>query len=157
MGVRAVIWRTTAELIAEAPVLGYGLGGYPIVYEKRVKQQYTGWKATPTTDPHNQYLALLAEAGVPGLLAFFWFLLAAARQRPPLPWRALGVALLAAWCVTSLFSSHFQIFNEGHLIAIFVGAFLAEEAPRRVAQGNARRPATRQAASAASTAARTAS
>jgi hypothetical protein len=33
--------------------------------------------------------------------------------------------LLAAWCVNSLFSSHFQTFNEGHLIVLLLGVFLA--------------------------------
>jgi flagellar biogenesis protein FliO len=40
---------------------------------------------------------------------------------------ALGLALLAAWCVNSLFSSHFQTFNEGHLIAVLAGVLLARE------------------------------
>ena len=35
------------------------------------------------------------------------------------------LALLAAWCTTSLFNSHFQTFNEGHLIALLLGALLA--------------------------------
>ena len=41
------------------------------------------------------------------------------------PFRTLGLALLAGWCATSLFSSHFQTFNEGHLIALLLGVFLA--------------------------------
>jgi O-antigen ligase len=35
--------------------------------------------------------------------------------------------LLAAWCTTSLFNSHFQTFNEGHLIALLLGALLAPD------------------------------
>ena len=37
---------------------------------EEIAQRYReGWQATPTTDPHNQYLYLWAEAGVAGLLA----------------------------------------------------------------------------------------
>jgi O-antigen ligase len=149
MGIRAIIWRTTADLIREKPLLGYGQGGYPAAYAARVQAQYAGWKATPTADPHNQYLALMVDSGIPGVLAFFWFLVAATRQRSPLPWRVMGISLLAAWCVTSLFSSHFQTFSEGHLIAVFAAAFLAR------GQDDGREAAY--AASAASTAATTSS
>ena len=37
------------------------------------------------------------------------------------PFRVAGLALLLAWCVTSLFSSHFRTFNEGHMIMLFLG------------------------------------
>jgi hypothetical protein len=128
MGIRVVIWQTTLELIEARPVLGYGLGGYAPAYATRIGQKYSeGWRAIVTVDPHNQYLYVWAEAGVLGLLAFFGFLLALLRQRPPTPLGAIGVGLLLGWCATSLFSSHFQAFNESHLIAMFVGVFLARE------------------------------
>jgi O-antigen ligase len=127
MGIRVVIWRTTAELIAERPLLGYGMGGFPPAYAQRALRNGPGWQSTPTSDPHNQYLFIEAEAGVLGLLAFAWFLIAATRQPVPMPYRAVGLSLLAAWCMTSLFSSHFRNFNEGHMIALLLGAFLARE------------------------------
>jgi len=147
VGIRVVMWKNTAELVRERPVLGYGLAGLAPAYARHVEGRAQGWKAIVTDDPHNQYLALWAEAGLPGLLAFLFLLAAAARQPAPMPWRMVGVALLTAWCATSLVSSHFQTFNEGHLIAIFLGAFLAPE----------ERAAADQAASAASTAAATSS
>lgn len=125
MGMRAVMWRTTADLIRERPLLGYGLGGLPAAYEAKVKEQQKGWMSTTTTDPHNQYMFLAVEGGVPAVAAFIWLLIAATRQAAPAPWRAVGLALLAAWCTTSLFSSHFQTFTEGHAIALFLGVFLA--------------------------------
>jgi hypothetical protein len=33
--------------------------------------------------------------------------------------------VLLAWCVTSLFNSHFRTFPEGHLIWLLAGAMLA--------------------------------
>ncbi len=35
------------------------------------------------------------------------------------------MAILAAWCVNSLFSSHFWTFNEGHIIVVMMGVLLA--------------------------------
>jgi O-antigen ligase len=125
MGIRVVMWQNTVELIRARPVLGYGLGGLEPAYAQRIQDRYTGWKATVTGDAHNQYLMLWVEAGLAGLLAFVLLLVQALRQPAPQPWRAIGLALLAAWCTTSLFSSHFETFNEGHLIALLLGVFLA--------------------------------
>ncbi len=63
-----------------------------------------------------------------GLAVFGWWLLAAIRQPVTGPFRVAGLALLLAWCATSLFSSHFETFNEGHMIVMFLGALLAREA-----------------------------
>ena len=132
-GLRLLLWRTTGNLIAAHPWLGYGVGGFTPAYEKEVRHQmqgheFSGWCARPVHDPHNQYLRVTVEAGVPGLLAFLGLMVGAVRQRAAQPYRGCALALLAAWCVTSLFNSHFQTFNEGHLIAVVLGALLAPDA-----------------------------
>jgi O-antigen ligase len=126
MGIRVIIWQTSAEVVAERPLLGYGLGGFAPAYAAHIKTKYSeGWKALPVNDPHNQYLFLWAELGVLGLVGFIALLAGAIRQPADDPLRAAALALLAAWCVNSLFSSHFQTFNEGHLIVLLLGVFLA--------------------------------
>jgi low temperature requirement protein LtrA len=52
------------------------------------------------------------------------------RQRTSGWTRAAGLSITAAWCATSLFNSHFSVFNEGHLIALLWGALVAEDAAR---------------------------
>ena len=147
-GLRLLLWRTTADLIRERPWFGYGVGGFTPAYEDQVAahlrgQENTGWCARPAHDPHNQFLRVTVEAGVLGLAAFIGLIAGAARQRASPPYRACAIALLAAWCTTSLFNSHFQTFNEGHMIALLLGVLLAPEPD--------------QAANAASTASRTSS
>jgi len=127
VGMRAVTWRISARMIEERPLLGYGTGGFASEYAPRAKQSQTGWRATAVEDPHSQYLSIQLQAGVIGTLAFAWFLLAAARQRAPLPYRVCAVALLASWAATSLVSSHFETFNEGHMITLLLGCLLAKE------------------------------
>ena len=127
MGIRPVMWEITASIVRDSPLIGHGLGSFPEQYRRVVTQRYTGWKATLTADPHNQYLMLLAETGLLGLAAFAWFLFSAARQHVRGPFGVVGIALLLAWCLTSLFSSQFHTFNEGHLIAILLGVCLARE------------------------------
>jgi O-antigen ligase len=128
MGIRMVMWDTTAAIVRDAPLLGHGLASYPEQYRQRIERRYSDWKGTLSEDPHNQYLFILAEAGLLGLAAFTWFLLCAVRQPVRGPFRVIGFAALVAWCATSLFSSHFHTFNEGHLIAILLGVCLAREA-----------------------------
>jgi O-antigen ligase len=128
MGIRVVIWQNTRALIMEAPLLGHGTGSFEKEYPRVVAKRETGWQATPSADPHNQYLYFLAETGVLGLAVFGWWLLAATRQPVTGPFRAAGLVLLLAWCITSLFSSHFKAFNEGHMIMIFLGVLLSREA-----------------------------
>ena len=141
--IRLLLWRTTGALIRAHPWLGYGVGGFTPAYEEEVRRQVheqplTGWCARPAHDPHNQYLRVTVEAGALGLIAFLGLLAGAARQPAAQPYRSCALALLAAWCVTSLFSSHFQTFNEAHLIALLLGVLLAPEAYSGKAQPAAR-------------------
>jgi O-antigen ligase len=142
MGARVAIWSRTVDLIGEAPVLGHGTGSFTPAYQRMVQNEPPGWRARPSEDPHNQYLYFLAETGVLGLAAFLWWLAAALRQPAPAMFRVAGVALLLSWCVTSLFSSHFKAFNEGHMIMIFLGVLLAREADIQVARTASTAPTT---------------
>jgi len=128
MGIRVVIWENSLELVREAPIVGHGLGSFEREYPRVVARNETGWRATASADPHNQYLYFLAETGVVGLLAFLWWIAAALRQPASGASRVAGIALLVSWCLTSLFSSHFKAFNEGHMIMVFLGVLLAATA-----------------------------
>ena len=80
----------------------------------------------PATDPHNQYLFVAIQQGVGGVVVFLAWLTAIARERESRgDYHRLAVAILMGWCVTSLFSSHFRTFAEGHLLATFLGVLLA--------------------------------
>jgi O-antigen ligase len=126
MSLRVVYLRNTLELIAARPLLGYGTGAFSEAYGRHVAGR-TGLEGLPAHDPHNQYLNIATENGLLGLAVFIWFLVAAFRQRAGQPYRLLGLGVLAAWCATSLFSSHFSTFSEGRFIALWMGAFLARE------------------------------
>ncbi len=125
MGLRVIIWSTTRDLIAARPLLGYGVGGFAPAYAQLIHQRYSGWQAAEAKDTHNQYLHVMVEAGVPGILAFIAYLAGLVRQRAPAPYRGAALALLAAWLATSLFNSHFETFAEGHLLGIVLGVLLA--------------------------------
>lgn len=129
-GARRVYYRNTVEIIREHWGLGVGTGGFPLAYRAYIADKYPAgdWRAEPTGDPHNQYLAVFVQHGIGGILVFVGWLVSLALDRGgPQSYRGLAVAILIGWCVTSLFSSHFRTFAEGHLLATFVGALLAGE------------------------------
>jgi O-antigen ligase len=123
MGIRVVFWRNTLPVIAQRPLFGWGTGGFEPAYAAQVAGQ-PGILGTVTRDPHNQYLSVTAQHGLVGLAVFLAFLVAAARQRAPLPFRVLGLGVLSAWCVTSLANSHFATFAEGTFLYIWLGVML---------------------------------
>jgi O-antigen ligase len=126
MGIRVVFWKNALQLISERPLTGYGTGAFGEAYGQLVAGR-PGLAGTPAGDPHNQYMKIAVEHGLPGLLVFLAMLVAALRQTPSAPWRLLGLGVLAAWCATSMANSHFSTFTEGTFIYLWLGVMLAEE------------------------------
>jgi O-antigen ligase len=128
MGIRSVMWNVSVQMAAERPLLGYGMGSVLIAYQRKLAESsYTGWAKTPVTDPHNQYLQVQLQAGIAGTAAFLWFLLAAFRHPASPPRRAWATAILLGWCATSMATSHFTTFAEGHLLMLSLGLLLAAD------------------------------
>jgi hypothetical protein len=134
MGVRRVFYTNTLEILKDHWLFGVGSGGFRQAYTDHVSQKYSpsDWRSGSTGDPHNQYLAVLVEYGIGGLAAFLAWIVAIIRDKASVPsYRKLALAILCGWCVTSLFSSHFRTFAEGHIVTSFLGVLLATTAERR--------------------------
>jgi len=133
MGVRRVFYVNTLEILKDHWLLGVGTGGFRQAYTEHVTKKYepSDWRSGSTGDPHNQYLAVFAQHGIGGLAAFLAWIFAIARDEGgQSAYRKLALAVLCGWCVTSLFSSHFRTFAEGHLMMTFLGALLAAVPPQ---------------------------
>lgn len=131
MGARVVFWENTLQLIREKPVFGYGTGSFQREYTRHIEGKYSDWRTTPTGDPHNQYLYILVENGVFGLLVFLTLIVVTIRQGTVIqPHGVIAASVLAAWTATSLFNSHFKTFPEGHMLALFLGVLLAKQTER---------------------------
>ena len=136
MGMRAVIYGNTLDLVRARPWFGTGTGGYGAAYTAQISGKSSDWRAVPTVDPHSQYLFFLAEQGIFGLLAFLGFIAAALADRGDSSRaRIVAVGMLLGWCATSLLSSHFKTFSEGHLLTFFLGAMLARPVAASSAHG----------------------
>ncbi len=75
---RIFIWKVTSHMIIDNPVFGIGHGNYPVKYLDYQANFFTNISNTVYFDfaanlkqAHNQYLEILAETGVVGLLLFF--------------------------------------------------------------------------------------
>jgi len=131
-GSRRVFYKNGVEILQENWLLGVGTGGFAQAYGDHVSKKYeaSDWRTVHTTDPHNQYLSVAIQQGLVGVVLFLAWIVAIARERESRPdYHRLAVAMLAGWCVTSLFSSHFRTFAEGHLLATFLGVLLAVDLP----------------------------
>jgi O-antigen ligase len=126
MGERVVYQRNALVLIAERPLTGHGTGSFETAYARLVAGR-PGREGLKVHDPHNQYLNIAAQHGLPALALFVALLVAAFRRPCAPPWRVLGLGVLAAWCFTSLFSSHFSTFGEGRFIWLWLGICLARD------------------------------
>lgn len=128
IGIRDIFRENTLELIKESPVLGYGTSSFRNVYSRHVAAKYTDWRGEVAADPHNQYLAIWVENGIIGLLLFLTYIYTALRQGlHEQPYGVLAASVLVMISVTSLFNSHFKTFQEGYLLAFFVGCLMSRQ------------------------------
>lgn len=72
---RLLIWQITAQMIADKPLSGHGVGGFKkdyMLYQASFLKEHPDNKSTPLADivrhPFNELLLLMVEHGVPGIL-----------------------------------------------------------------------------------------
>jgi O-antigen ligase len=127
VGYRLNFWNNSVAIVPNYYLFGTGTGGFEKAYAKQVAGK-TGIEATVTGDPHNQYLKILIEHGIFGLLIFLSIIVLLFKQISTNPFKSIGLSTLLAFSSTSLFNSHFSTFNEGQFIWIFAGSLLSSEA-----------------------------
>ena len=121
---RMEFFANTAQLIRRHPFMGTGTGSFRSEYARLV----AGTDDKATSDPHNEYLHLATQLGIPGaaffalLLGVQWF--AAARLRPPECHVGRGVVLTIA--VGSLFNSLILSITGGLIYSYFSAIAFAE-------------------------------
>ena len=78
---RMAIWLVGIEIIKENPIFGSGMGGFPIAFDKeyqehRIEAGYVGYRRVG----HNDFITIMAEYGIVGLLLWFGILIYALRE-----------------------------------------------------------------------------
>jgi O-antigen ligase len=75
-GMRASIDRDAIRMFRSKPVLGWGLGTFPVVYPQ-FRSFYTNFFVN---EAHNDYAQLLAEMGILGFATLIWYMVILYRQ-----------------------------------------------------------------------------
>ncbi|MBI2677663.1 MAG: O-antigen ligase family protein [Candidatus Koribacter versatilis] len=121
------------RMFAQRPVLGWGVGTFPVVYPT----QRSFFSDFFVNEAHNDYAQLLVEAGLAGFVAMLWYLVVLFRQglpkitAPPLrSWSAI-VTLAALTGVAGLLVHSFFDFNlhvpANAALFFFLGGIAAAE------------------------------
>jgi O-antigen ligase len=81
------IWLVASDVIADSPVVGYGVGSWAVVYPA---YSYRREEALPyISDAHNLFVQVLVESGLVGALGsvvfFGMLLLRAIKSKSPVP------------------------------------------------------------------------
>lgn len=121
MGERLHFWTSALHIIENAPWLGEGVGGFPYAFSNAFPNE------SMLANPHNEFLLMTAQLGLPGLLAFLSFLGIILRQSfvtSTLHSHLLqGVWLMLV--VSCLFNSSILDHTEGHWFMTTIALFSA--------------------------------
>lgn len=116
VGQRVGYYRTTLQIIAEHPLTGVGTGAFAEAYAEKVR----GTPAPATVNPHNDYLMLAAQAGLPALALLIALYVVLWRDAPrlgsPLE-RDLMRGLVLTMAIGGLFNTLLMDHAEGLLFA----------------------------------------
>lgn len=122
---RLEFWRNSWTVLQQHPWLGSGTGSFSHVYQQLAQEQ----GASSSSNPHNEYLLLAIQLGLPGVLLFIALLV--------LMWRMSGYigmhggdtrlaqALVVFMAVGCVFNSLLSDFSEGHAFAFLAGVLYA--------------------------------
>lgn len=128
---RLFVWKRALELVKTHPLLGTGPDSFIVAYAERFGEETLAFTGQYYDAAHNEYLQILCNCGILGLLAYLGGLvslfLRALRKLPENP--ALGVLLLTTlcYCVQAFFS--FSISITAPIFWIALGLLAHESKP----------------------------
>lgn len=127
-GVRLTFWRTAAQLIAQKPFAGAGVGSWSTEYNRMERQRNpTHRDIEPNGNPHQEYLLWGVQLGVPGLLLIAAFMLSMLRDTMKMetPYARAAQSALLALAVACLFNSSLYDGLIGDFFCVLIGLLLA--------------------------------
>ncbi len=120
-GIRLQMYRETASMVADHPLMGWGIGGWTSQWQQRAPAEFAAYNM-----PHNDYLWMGAQAGVPGGLLLLSLLVAACFAGWKRPDNLGRMAFLAALALlfAALVNSAIRDANIGLALLWIVGIYL---------------------------------
>lgn len=130
-GLRFSFWQNSWLLIKKSPFLGTGTGSFKAVYAKT--GAVTAEPNLPLSDPHNEYILILVQWGLLGLLLYLTWIgvLYKESQQLPTQEKRLMQGLLVTILVSSL--THVVIYTNatGTLFVLGICIFFATRVPHQ--------------------------
>jgi O-antigen ligase len=136
-GGRLVIWKLTLQMAADHWWTGIGAGNFPVLLHDYFDIDNPEFSSIHPNwlQPHNDFLWVLAEKGVFGLILYlgifisaFWLLLSSLRAGLSLDraWMAVFVAMgLASYLIVSFFDFPMERINHQVYLALYLGMSIA--------------------------------
>jgi tetratricopeptide (TPR) repeat protein/O-antigen ligase len=75
IAVRRMLWSGTVEMIGDHPLLGVGIGQWPLAFPPHLDQEHFAFENTRPREAHSDWLQLIAETGGLGALTMLVLLL----------------------------------------------------------------------------------
>jgi len=137
MGERLHFWSSAMYIIQQSPWLGEGVGGFAYAFHQSFPAERV------LANPHNEFLLIAAQLGLPGLCVFLFFLGVVLKQAfaaHDLHGHLLqGIVLMLI--VSCLFNSSILDHTEGHwfmtVIALFSASWNEQRSSLAPASGGA--------------------
>ena len=125
-GIRMHLWRRTLEIIGDAPVFGHGFDQWRPAYRSTM-QAHGDSEAFVAGHPHQEFLLILAEQGVVGLMVYLALLAALVRHVWKLaqPWRDLYGCVIAIYLVAGMANCLWGDFTHRHTFVLLIACIPA--------------------------------
>ncbi|EJL81351.1 lipid A core-O-antigen ligase-like enyme [Polaromonas sp. CF318] len=127
-GVRLAFWRRAAQVIAQRPLAGAGIGSWSSEYDRLERLDNPRHKdINRGSNPHQEYLLWGVQLGVPGLLLIAGFMLSVLRDtlKMETPYARAAQSALLALAVACLFNSTLYDGLIGDFFCVLIGLLLA--------------------------------
>jgi O-antigen ligase len=120
-GLRLEFWRKSLGFVAQAPLIGNGVGSIPNLFRSAATGD-KGLSAVASQNPHNQTLAVAIQLGAVGAISLYamWIAHLLLFRAPNLTaW--IGLIVVVQNMVSSIFNSHIADFSQGWVYVVGVG------------------------------------
>jgi len=126
---RLLVWRVSADMIADKPIFGHGVGAFNeqyMLYQAQYFETHPDSRFVAVADnaayPYNEFLHLLIEQGIVGLLLLLALLWAVFTHRSEHRGQRGLKAALIALLLFSMFSYPSYVFSLLFLFAVLIGS-----------------------------------
>ena len=126
LGLRLAFTEYSLKAIKAHPLFGSGTGSFKFAY---TETQGPGVNANPLQDPHNEYVIILVQLGIVGLIYFlFWLTITwLGTKKLSLPERNLAQGLILSFVIVGFCNTALFIGLSGLFYVIFLSVYFAAE------------------------------